>query len=72
LHPLAHPNKGLLTHRIIFHYFQEQGHSIRLTIVIQDAIKHKFLWFPKLENSIEDVTQCQMDLLRLLGFDIEQ
>ncbi len=71
LHPLVHPNKGL-THCTLLHYSQEQGHSVKLTIVIQDIMNYKFLWFPKLEDSLENVAQCQMDLLRFLGFDIEQ
>jgi hypothetical protein len=71
LHPLVHPNKGL-THCTILHYFQEQGHSVKLTIVTQDVINYIFIWFPKLKDSLEDVVQCQMDLLGLLGFDFEQ
>jgi hypothetical protein len=70
LHPLAHANKGLTLCNIL-HYYHEQGHFVRLTIVVQDVLNFGFLWFPKLHQYHKDIAQCQQDLLGLLGFDLQ-
>jgi hypothetical protein len=44
LHPLVHPTCGL-TQQNILHYCCELGHSIHLTITVQD-VDYGFAWFP--------------------------
>jgi len=69
-HPLAHPNKGL-TQRTILHYVRDQTDPMKLTIVVQDVVDYKILWFPKMQYGVEDVLQVRKDLLGLLGFELE-
>jgi hypothetical protein len=47
LYPLAHANTRLI-HRNILHHYQDQAHSVRLTIAVQDILDYRFVWFPKL------------------------
>jgi hypothetical protein len=58
LHPLTHVNMGLI-HYNILHYYWNQSHSIRLTIVIEDILDYNFLWFPKESQCIEEIKQCR-------------
>jgi hypothetical protein len=71
LHPLANANIGL-THHSIVHCYWDQSHYVWLTIVVQDILDYKFLWFPKQWQCIEEIKQCHQDLLGLLGFDLQQ
>lgn len=66
---MAHPHHGL-TDRTILHYCHEQGHSVRLAIAVQDVIDYGFLWFPKMQDNVEEVDKGQQDLLGLLGYDL--
>ncbi len=54
LHPLVRANTRF-THHNILHYCQDQSHSVKLTITIQDILDYNFLWFPKQWQYIEEV-----------------
>jgi hypothetical protein len=70
LHPFTHANKGLTLCNILY-YCCEQRHFVRLTIAFQDALNFGFLWFPKLCQCQENISQCQQDLLGLVQFYLQ-
>jgi hypothetical protein len=67
LHLVAHLTRGL-TQQNILHYYCELGHFVHLTIAVKD-VDYDYTCFRKIHECIEDMQECQHDLLGLLGFD---
>lgn len=62
LHPLFHPIRGLIK-RNMLHFVRDMAHSVCLTVEIKYLIDYRFVWFPTIHQSVEDVLDSRHDLL---------